>query len=135
MSSSSHDAMLPQGSGAGQAIEDAYVLGSLLAHPATTLRTLPIALKVYELVRLPHANEVMRRSATNGRLYEFADPRFACVASEPDGSSKEIRERDTLSLRGIGQAIRECSSWRWETDVEDDRMRAVQLLEEWVQQG
>lgn len=47
-----------QGSGAGQAVEDAYVLGSLLGHPAVTLKNLPTVLDIYQKIRLPHANEV-----------------------------------------------------------------------------
>ncbi|KAI5117035.1 hypothetical protein M0805_002251 [Coniferiporia weirii] len=76
-------AMTPfQGSGAGQAIEDAYVPGALLAHPLTTSSTLRRALKVYEEVRLPHANMVQRLSAENGRLNQFDDPRFSELSSD-----------------------------------------------------
>ncbi|KAF9238919.1 hypothetical protein BU15DRAFT_74878 [Melanogaster broomeanus] len=41
------------GSGAGQAIEDAFVLGRLLAHPLTTLASVPDVLRMYQDVRLP----------------------------------------------------------------------------------
>lgn len=76
-------AMTPHlGSGAGQAIEDAYILASLLAHPGTTRETLHDALKVYEAVRLPHGLMVQRLSRLNGRLFEFVDPRFVDFDSE-----------------------------------------------------
>ncbi|PSR73284.1 hypothetical protein PHLCEN_2v10862, partial [Hermanssonia centrifuga] len=65
-------AMTPhQGTGAGQAIEDACVLASLLGHPSTTLDTLSCALKAYEEIRLPFANNVLMRSRLAGLLYEF----------------------------------------------------------------
>lgn len=68
-----------QGSGAGQAVEDAYILAALLSNPLTTLKTLPTALKVYEEVRLPFAKDVLRRTAVNGRLYEFNEPEAIVV--------------------------------------------------------
>lgn len=122
-----------QGSGAGQAIEDAYVLSSLLAHPSLTNSNLEVALKVYETVRLPFANEVMKRSATNGRLYEFSDPRFACLTSRDISGDDEMKVG--AKLRIVGLAIEECSKWRWDTDVEDDRKRAMEMLEDWFTSG
>ncbi|KAG2076333.1 FAD/NAD(P)-binding domain-containing protein [Suillus decipiens] len=65
-------AMTPHfGAGAGQAMEDAFVLGRLLAHPLTTLDNVPAALKVYQDVRLPFAQFVARESARAGLLYDF----------------------------------------------------------------
>ncbi|KAH8111730.1 FAD/NAD-binding domain-containing protein [Phellopilus nigrolimitatus] len=123
-------AMTPhQGSGAGQAIEDAYVLASILAHPLTTLESLPAALKVYEAIRLPHANDVQRRSRENGKLYEFTDPRFADL-DLGDGATSS--ESDMQTLRKIGDAIFENWKWAWTTDIEDDRKKATALLEERV---
>ncbi|KAH8111729.1 hypothetical protein DFH11DRAFT_1790494 [Phellopilus nigrolimitatus] len=85
-------AMTPhQGSGAGQAIEDAYILASILTHQLTTRETLPASLKVYEAVCLPHGNEVQWRSWQNGKLYEFADPRFANLDFSDGANSKCIR--------------------------------------------
>ena len=40
-----------QGSGAEQAIEDAYILGSILGSFFVKLEKLPTALKIYEEVR------------------------------------------------------------------------------------
>ncbi|THH02108.1 hypothetical protein EW026_g739 [Hermanssonia centrifuga] len=65
-------AMAPhQGSGAGQAIEDAYILANLLGHPFTTLDTLSHTLKAYEHVRLPLANNVRTTSRNTGPMFEF----------------------------------------------------------------
>ncbi|KAH8111716.1 FAD/NAD-binding domain-containing protein [Phellopilus nigrolimitatus] len=123
-------AMTPhQGSGAGQAIEDAYILASILAHPLTTLASIPAALKVYETVRLPHANDVQRRSRENGKLYEFADPRFADLNL---GGGTISSEPDPQTLWKLGDAIFENWKWAWTTDIEDDRKKAIALLEERV---
>ena len=121
-----------QGAGAGQAIEDAYILGALLSHPMTTRSTLSIALSTYESFRLPHANAVMERSRINGKLYDFADHRFAELGL------REIGGRDGLGcsagdmdkLRGLGQTLREGWRWAWETEVEADRKHACDHLEE-----
>ncbi|EIN03564.1 FAD/NAD(P)-binding domain-containing protein [Punctularia strigosozonata HHB-11173 SS5] len=59
------------GSGVGQAMEDAYILGRLLAHPATNYGNLAEALSVYEDARLPVANAVVQRARRAGRLYQF----------------------------------------------------------------
>lgn len=65
-------AMTPYfGAGAGQAIEDAFVLGRLLAHPLTTLDNVPAALKAYQDVRLPFAQYVARESTRTGRMLSF----------------------------------------------------------------
>lgn len=57
--------------GAGQALEDAFVLGRLLAHPLITLHNVSAALKVYQDVRLPFAQFVARESANMGRMLNF----------------------------------------------------------------
>ncbi|KAI5118815.1 hypothetical protein M0805_000203 [Coniferiporia weirii] len=124
-------AMTPhQGSGAGQAIEDAYILSALLAHPLTTSSNIRTALEVYESVCLPLGIDVHRRSRLNGKLYEFADPRFAkfdfdCGASEDAQRSESVAEK----LKEVGLALVENRAWTWKTEVENDRERAISLLE------
>ncbi|KAG9314158.1 hypothetical protein JVU11DRAFT_4944 [Chiua virens] len=64
-------AMRPHlGAGAGQALEDAFVLCKLLVHPETTLVNLEEVLRAYDRVRRPRANMVAERSALAGRYYE-----------------------------------------------------------------
>lgn len=60
-----------QGAGGGQAIEDAYVLAALLAHPGVDRETLGRALEAYDAVRVPVAQEVARKSRLNGMMYEL----------------------------------------------------------------
>ncbi|KAJ7497508.1 FAD/NAD-P-binding domain-containing protein [Mycena latifolia] len=60
------------GAGAGQAIEDAYVLASVLA--AATPRSLDAALEAYQRTRLPVANHVLKTSRESGMMYEFNSP-------------------------------------------------------------
>ena len=163
-------AMMPyQASGAGQAIEvsgwndlrygsrndsqgltnnchtqDAYVLAGVLAHPKTTLATVPDALKAYEAVRLKHANDVHSRSRTNGQLIHF-DPEAVQAAMQdwasgaidnPEGTptgygSPSITTNgqiDITKLKNIGTAMFEGWKWSWTTDVQDDLSRALGAL-------
>ncbi|KAI0060945.1 FAD/NAD-P-binding domain-containing protein [Artomyces pyxidatus] len=64
-------AMLPHlGAGAGQGIEDAYVLTRLLSHPQANTSNLEAILQAYDLVRVTRANAVVTRSKTAGDIYE-----------------------------------------------------------------
>lgn len=129
--SSQAHAMAPfQGSGAGQAVEDAYILGSLLGHPLVTLETVPAALKIYEQIRLPHANEVQRRSLRAAWLISFQDPRCARFDALDGESTVECTGDDTGRLWEIGHEMVTAWMWAWTTDIEDDRAKAIKLLEE-----
>jgi len=123
-------AMTPhQGSGAGQAIEDAYVLAALLTHSSTTRKSIPRTLKIYEKVRLPHANEIQRRSRENGKLYEFASHE-----QYPHLSSVEASGGDPDKLvKNIVSAAVENWKWAWTTVVETEKEEAIRLLVEGVE--
>lgn len=126
-----------QGSGAGQAIEvssvsaahesrlikmqDAYILAATLSHPKTTLHNLSHALKVYETIRLPLANSVLRRSNEMGKMYEFEDARFDDLA---------VQDPDVQRLRELGEELERNREWTWRTDLEPDRERAFRMLED-----
>ncbi|KAL5530919.1 hypothetical protein ACEPAG_3795 [Sanghuangporus baumii] len=59
------------GAGAGQAIEDSYILGKLLASPGVTKQNLLSVLQIYNAIRRPFGNHVVERSRMTGLLYEF----------------------------------------------------------------
>ncbi|KAG2130017.1 hypothetical protein BD769DRAFT_1666951 [Suillus cothurnatus] len=105
-------AMTPHfGAGAGQSMEDAFVLGRLLAHPLTTLSKVPAALKTYQDVRLPIAQSIARGSEHMGNIYQF------CLPGYYDGTDRgNMREEieilkekilDLWSWEGEGGAITE----------------------------
>lgn len=113
-------AMTPhQGSGAGQSIEDAYVLATLLGHSCTTVDTIPRALQVYNAVRRPYANQVAERSHLNGRYFtlEYNGVDFDQLSGE----------EQLDQLQGLGNAITRNWEWSWATtlNVRD----AVRMLE------
>jgi salicylate hydroxylase len=75
--------MLPHlGSGAGQSIEDAFLLSKVLLLSIKSQTALPrrqilkrisAALNVYDTVRRPIANKVQSLSTLQGRIYSLAE--------------------------------------------------------------
>ncbi|KZP09163.1 FAD/NAD(P)-binding domain-containing protein [Athelia psychrophila] len=115
-------AMTPHlGSGAGQAIEDAYVLGTLLANQKCTRSSLPSVLQIYDQVRRPKANEVWHLSRTSGSIYEFGGAGCENVGMCDDNVSSEM-------LAKIGKEAEEHCEWAWKTSAEEDREQAVSML-------
>ncbi|KAH9897855.1 FAD/NAD-P-binding domain-containing protein [Cubamyces lactineus] len=103
--------MLPHlGAGAGQGIEDAFVLARLLSHPSTTAENVEIALKAYSDVRRPRAQSVWDASLHTGRNYDFH--------GQPEYSLGSLR----TSLQDQWKSI-------WHYDFEKDIDHALQLLE------
>ncbi|KZP08336.1 FAD/NAD(P)-binding domain-containing protein [Athelia psychrophila] len=116
-------AMTPhQGSGAGQAIEDAYILAALLAHPKCTRSSLPRVLQIYDEVRRPKASTVWHRSRTSGLIYELGGAGCEHLGMHDDNVSSEM-----LAKR-VGKAAEENCEWAWKTSAEEDRERAVSML-------
>ena len=106
-------AMLPhQGAGAGQGLEDAYLLAQLLAEPGLRREDLPALLAAYDRVRRPRASQVQRTSWEAGELYELRDP---------------LVGRD---LERLGRTLGSRFDWIWGHDLEADRVQARQQLGE-----
>jgi salicylate hydroxylase len=68
MNVQAHAALPHNGAGAGQAIEDAYVLGELLKMPECTREALPRFLLAYEAVRRPRASAQQVHSRESGEV-------------------------------------------------------------------
>jgi len=56
-----------QASGAGQAIEDALTLSTILGNPKAFLHNVHTALEVYDEIRRPFALDIQERSRQNGQ--------------------------------------------------------------------
>ncbi|KAI0652410.1 FAD/NAD-P-binding domain-containing protein [Trametes meyenii] len=101
--------MLPHlGAGAGQGLEDAYVLARLLSHPDASLANVEAVLKVYSDVRRPRAESVWEASHRAGSAYHFRGAH---------GPSKE----------GLGDI------WKpvWHHDLDSDVESALSTLRQW----
>ncbi|RXW17572.1 hypothetical protein EST38_g8284 [Candolleomyces aberdarensis] len=110
-----------QGSGAGQAIEDAFVLATLLTHPSTTRHNLSRALSIFDHVRRPVAHDVHERNRLNGQYFTF----HHTSPSEELSLSPEERLR---RLKELGETFTKNWEWAWMTSAEPVVREALQLL-------
>ncbi|KAN0080154.1 hypothetical protein V8E55_009720 [Tylopilus felleus] len=94
------------GAGAGQAMEDAYVLGRLLTHELTHAGNVADALRMYEQVRLPFVNSIVQRTRDVGRFYSFS----ACAdGAVPVYGTQEELDRVRKSIE---------DAWGWQNESE-----------------
>ncbi|WP_462381924.1 salicylate 1-monooxygenase [Pseudomonas sp. Marseille-QA0892] len=104
-------AMLPhQGAGAGQGLEDAYFLASLLANPKVLDVRVNQLLCIYDALRRPRACAVQRTSWEAGELYEMRDP--------------QIGREESL----LGTTLASRFDWIWNHDLDADLSLAFQRL-------
>ena len=99
-----------QGSGAGMALEDAYVLSTLLGH-VRVAGELEIAFEAYDHVRRPRDMKLVETSRACGEVYEFLGP-------ETGDDVQKIDEN--LSRR---------YDWIWEEDVAGGFMCALEMFD------
>ncbi|KZT01928.1 FAD/NAD(P)-binding domain-containing protein [Laetiporus sulphureus 93-53] len=118
-------AMTPhQGSGAGQAAEDAFVLANIIAHPAVTMETLPDALRVYDEIRRPFSQEIVERSRQTGLIYDLVSPALPHITEEASASGEIPSE----ILEEAGRMVVDLTSWLGSTSIMDDRDKALAML-------
>lgn len=92
-------------------LEDAYVLGRLLAHPRTTIDRVPAVLKIYESARLDPSKEITRTSHEAGLLYELRGP---------EGENRELAE--------VGKAILKRWAWLWTAESAVQEWERIESL-------
>jgi len=97
------------GFGAGASIEDANVLGALLAKPEINRATVDIALEIFDKVRVAEGRRVIRGSRLTGFLYEFNGP----MGEDTEKSARMIEKQ---------------SDWIAKRDPEEDVEEACGLL-------
>ncbi|KAK1230969.1 hypothetical protein PQX77_005943 [Marasmius sp. AFHP31] len=110
-----------QGIGAGQAIEDAWILAELLGHHSTTTTTLSRALEVYDNLRRPWIDEVAERCRFNGRCYGLNYDNFPFETSSPLDAEQKLDE--------MGERIIDGWAWCWRTSAHSMLESALHKLE------
>lgn len=118
-----------QGAGAGQSIDDAYVLGSLLASAinvssgTTGLRSIvPKILETYDTIRRPSAQAVAAKSRSHAFLFTYRLPhkdKWRSVDRNNDSEMLEVERRMN-------------SDWEWTWDKDGamgEAREAVQILQ------
>ncbi|KAG7442159.1 FAD/NAD(P)-binding domain-containing protein [Guyanagaster necrorhizus] len=112
-------AMTPHlGAGAGQAVEDAYVLGYLLSKSAATLESIPKVLAAYSKIRQPYGNHILTSAKTEGLLYEFNAPGFEDIR---DGDDR-LKPRQ---MEDMMEKVKEGWAWSWSTLDLDQEAKAL----------
>ena len=100
-----------QGQGAGQAIEDALIITTVLSK-VQTLKQVPNALAAYNQIRRPRAQRNVETSRDAGLL----------VAMMLDGVNDDLEKmREDLGTR---------MNWLWQRNMEAQTREAVELFEE-----
>ncbi|KAI1793193.1 FAD/NAD(P)-binding domain-containing protein [Ganoderma leucocontextum] len=103
-------AMLPHlGAGAGQGVEDAYMLARLLSHPETRAGNLTAVLDTYSRVRRPRAQMVWDGSRTAGASYD-------------------MQGAGSATLEGFRNELRTGFNPVWHHDIDVDVQRAIDML-------
>ncbi|KAL1747112.1 hypothetical protein HDZ31DRAFT_32554 [Schizophyllum fasciatum] len=113
-----HAMLAWQGSGAGQAVEDAWVLSHLIKDPRITRETLPAALRVYDDVRRPFDINVQERSRVDGHLFVLNQDWLNFGGSD---------EKDLLVR--CGEGIQRDWEWLWTTSTKDMVRESLEMLE------
>jgi len=108
-----------QGSGAGAAVEDAYILASLLSSRFCTKLKIPAIAKVYDSIRRPRGNQAIERARAAGRLCQIASPGFEDVEVGADVDAERLR-----SLVGM---MAKNWEWCWQS-AEDDKHLALEMI-------
>ncbi|EKM54680.1 uncharacterized protein PHACADRAFT_185571 [Phanerochaete carnosa HHB-10118-sp] len=111
------------GAGAGQAMEDAYVLGRLLAHPATDVSNVTDALRIYDAVRRPVASEVVERSLKAGLLYEFVAEAFP-----PGADAAKVHAGDPDELQKVAEEVMDMWVRQNASTPEEDWLKVQEML-------
>lgn len=117
-------AMTPhQGAGAGQAIEDAYILASLLTDRFCEDRnSIPHIAEVYNTIRCPAANAILLASRDQGKWCELDHPGLTNF-KEGDSVPSDMLDK-------VFADISEAWEWVWMSSAEDDKKRAIEMLKE-----
>ncbi|CAK5267917.1 unnamed protein product [Mycena citricolor] len=112
-------AMQPhQGSGAGQAMEDAYILATILGDASTTRETLGRSLRIYDEIRRPAAQHIASASRLNGRYFSFEEDPM-------DGlEGQQLWDR----LQHLYQRVVKNWEWAWTTTIDDQVKEALRQL-------
>ncbi|KAF4609568.1 hypothetical protein D9613_012306 [Agrocybe pediades] len=115
-------AMTPhQGMGAGQAIEDAYILGSLLAQKISNADMVSKVTEIYNAIRCPIGNMALEKSRRCGNLCQLLGPGFGNVK---DGDANLPRWKLLRITKGYDKEL----EWVWKESADIDRARALAML-------
>ena len=98
-------------------IQDAHILGHLLAHTKANIQNIDKILRIYQEIRLPLAAKAAERSRNNGQIYEFLHPDYPV---QDDATAED--------LKVLGKVIGSSFEWLAQSGCDEDRKRAEELF-------
>ncbi len=105
-------------------LQDALVLASLLSIPEISLKTLPLALKVYDEIRRPRSQEILRRSLDTGGLYFMQKGRMGEVFKEESATAKF----PAGALEEHAEDLRAAFQWTHTSDIPHTKNLAAEMF-------
>ncbi|KAL0068338.1 hypothetical protein AAF712_004725 [Marasmius tenuissimus] len=108
------------GAGAGQAIEDAWVLGGIVQASSRSGGDVSHIVQMYDALRTPFANYILTTARKQGTYYELGAPEFRDINEQGAVLSAEQKAVFAKTVQG---------NWAWATDsADDDRQKAVKIM-------
>lgn len=98
-----------QGAGAGQAIEDAFILSNLLGQ-VNSVGEIEKAFQAYDAVRRPRSQKVVTTSREAAAIYEFEDEELG------------------TDLDAIRQRLETRYNWIWDEDLNQQLKKANDIM-------
>ena len=100
--------------------QDAYLLATVLGHPATTKHSLSRALYIYDAIRRPAALRVMEKSRFNGQYFSFH--KLELNSLDDEGQMAKLQQ--------LGVAVAKNWEWAWTTSIDEPIEAAIRMLAE-----
>jgi salicylate hydroxylase len=108
--------------------QDAYVLASLLSDKSCAKGSILKIAEIYNDIRCVEGNRALEAAIGCGRRLHLIFPGLEHVK---EGDSNV----DTEVLSALGKELSQAWSWVWKDSAEDDRIRALERLNEAAGQG
>jgi salicylate hydroxylase len=99
-----------QGAGAGMALEDSYILSSLLGQ-VRSVDEIEDAFRIYDATRRPRTQRLVTTSRQGGETYEL--------------ENKEVGDDEEKLRRNLDERQR----WIWNHDLESDMIKAREMMQ------
>ncbi|KAI0338351.1 FAD/NAD(P)-binding domain-containing protein [Trametopsis cervina] len=125
MGDAAHAMMPLLASGASQAVEDAIILATVLAHSATQADTIPHGLEIYDEIRRPFALHIQELSYLTGESIWLESMGLRHYTAE-DSAAGRIPHAELVELVTKDQPDK--FRWAWTTSLKGDQDRAVEML-------
>ncbi|KAM5540037.1 hypothetical protein V8D89_006177 [Ganoderma adspersum] len=106
-----------------QILQDGFILAAIIAQPTVTTRNISTALGIYDSLRRPFAEMVLRRSRNNGLLYQFNTPGWEDVTADQSTAGGFASER----LAEIGRGLQEQFEWLLTSSIMEVRDKAIEM--------